>query len=59
MVFVQSYKKLLPHNIVRVNKSRRLGWESNVTRMQEGINALDILTSKHTGKRPVGRPRCR
>ena len=46
-------------NIVRVNKSRRLRWAGHVVRMEEGRSAFKILTGKPTGKRPLGRPRCR
>ena len=46
-------------NIVRVIKSRRLRWAGHVARMEEGMNAFKILTGKPTGKRPLGRPRCR
>ena len=46
-------------NIVRVIKSRRLGWAGHVARMEEGRNAFKILTGKPTGKRPLGRPRRR
>ena len=46
-------------NIVRVIKSRRLTWVGHVTRMEEGRSAFKILTSKPTGKRPLGRPRHR
>ena len=28
-------------------------------RMEEGMSAFKILTGKPTGKRPLGRPRCR
>ena len=31
----------------------------NITRMEEGISASKILTSKSTGKRPLDRPRRR
>ena len=44
-------------NIVRVVKSRRLGWVGHVARMEEGSSAFKILTGKPTGKRPLGRPR--
>ena len=44
-------------NIVRVIKSRRLRWAGHVARMEEGMSAF--LTGKHTGKRPLGRPRRR
>ena len=46
-------------NIVRVIKSRRLRWAGHVARMEEGGSAFKILTDKHTGKRPLGRPRRR
>ena len=40
-------------------KSRRLRWAGHVARMKEGRRAFKILTSKPTGKRPLGRPRRR
>ena len=46
-------------NIVRVIESRRLRWSGHVARMEETSSAFKILTSKPTGKRPLGRPRCR
>ena len=46
-------------NIVRVIKSRRLRWTGHVARMEEGRRASKILTDKPTGKRPLGKPRCR
>ena len=46
-------------NIVRVIKSRRLRWAGKVAKMEEGRSAFKILTSKSTGKRPLGRPRRR
>jgi hypothetical protein len=46
-------------NIVRVIKSRRLRWPGHVARMEEGRSTFKILTGKPTGKRPLGRPRCR
>ena len=42
-------------NIVRVIKSRRLGWAGHVTRMEE--SAFKMITGKSTGKRSLGRPR--
>ena len=45
--------------MVRVIKSRRLRWVGHVTKMEEGRSAFKILTGKPTGKRPLGRPRCR
>ena len=46
-------------NIVRVIKSRRLRWASHVARMEESRSPFKILTGKTTGKKPLGRPRCR
>ena len=46
-------------NVVRVIKSRRLRWAGHVVRMTQGRSAFKILTDKPTGKRPLGRPRCR
>ena len=46
-------------NIVRVIKSRRLRWAGHVTRMEESRSVFKTLTSKPTGKRPLGRPRPR
>ena len=43
-------------NIVRVIKSRRLR-AGYLARMDEGRIVFKILTGKHTGKRPFGRPR--
>ena len=45
-------------NIVRVIKSRRLRCAGLVARMEEGKNTLKII-GKHTGKRPLGRPKRR
>ena len=46
-------------NIVRVIKSRRLRWAGHVARMEERRSAFKMLTGKHTGNRPLGRPRRR
>ena len=46
-------------NIIRVIKFRRLRWADHVARMEEGRSAFKILTGTSTGKRPLGRPRCR
>ena len=46
-------------NIVRVIKSIRLRWAGHVARMKEGRIAFKILPGKPTGKRTLGRPRCR
>ena len=34
-------------------------WVGHVARMEEGRSAFKTLTGKHTGKRPLGRPRRR
>ena len=39
-------------NIVRIIKSRRLGWADHVAEMKEFRNPFKILTDKPTGKRP-------
>ena len=44
-------------NIVKVIKSRKLRWAGNVVRIEEDRSAFKILTSKPTGKRPLGKPR--
>ena len=46
-------------NIIRVIKSRRLRWAGHVGRIEEGRTAFKILAGKPTGKKPLGRPRCR
>jgi hypothetical protein len=40
-----------------VIKTRRLRWAGHVARMEDGRNALKILTGTPTGKRLLGRPR--
>ena len=42
-----------------VIKSRRLRCAGHVARMENGRRAFKILTCKPTGKRFLGRPRCR
>jgi hypothetical protein len=46
-------------NIVRMIKSRRMGWAGHVARMGEGRGVYRTLVGKHEGKRPLGRPRRR
>ena len=46
-------------NIVRVIKSRRMGWAGHVARMGEERAAYRVLVGKPEGKRPLGRPRRR
>jgi hypothetical protein len=46
-------------NIVRVIKSRRMGWAGHVARMGEERGVYRELVGKPEGKRPLGRPRRR
>jgi hypothetical protein len=45
--------------IVRVIKSRRMGWAGHVVRIREGRGVYRVLVGKPEGKRPPGRPRHR
>jgi hypothetical protein len=46
-------------SILRVIKSRKIGWGGHVTRKGENRKAYMLLVGKPEGKRPLGRPRCR
>jgi hypothetical protein len=46
-------------NIVRVIKSRRMGWKGHVARMGEDRSVYMVLLGKPEGKRPLGRLRRR
>jgi hypothetical protein len=46
-------------NIVRVIKSRRMGWAGHVARMGEGRGVYRVLVGRPESKRPLGRPRRR
>jgi len=46
-------------NIVRVIKSRRMGWAGHVARMGEERGVYRVLVGKPEGRRPLGRPRRR
>ena len=46
-------------NIVRVLKSRRMGWAGHVARMGKWRVVHRVLVGKPEGKRPLGRPRRR
>ena len=46
-------------NIVRVIKSRRMGWVRHVACMGKGRGFYRVLVGKPEGKRPLGRPRLR
>jgi hypothetical protein len=45
--------------IIRIVKSRRMGWAGHVTRMGEKRNAYRLIVGKPEGKRQLGRPRRR
>ena len=42
--------------IVRMIKSRRMGWAGHVARMGDKRGAHRVLMGKPEGKRPLGRP---
>jgi len=44
-------------NIVRVIKSRRMGWAGHVARMGERRGVYRVLVGNPEGTRPLGRPR--
>jgi hypothetical protein len=46
-------------SIIRIIKSRRMGWAGHVARMGEKRNVYRLLGRKPEGKRPLERPRCR
>jgi hypothetical protein len=46
-------------NIVRVIKSRRMGWAGHVACLGERRGVCRVLVGKPEGQRPKGRPRCR
>jgi len=46
-------------NIVRVIKSRRMGWAGHVARMGEERVVYRVLVGKPEEKRPLGKPRRR
>jgi hypothetical protein len=46
-------------NIVRVIKSRRMGWTGHLTHIGEGRGVYRVLVGRLEGKRPLGRPRRR
>jgi hypothetical protein len=46
-------------NIIKIIKSRRMGWTGHVARMVEKRNAYRLFVGKPEGKRPLGRPRRR
>jgi hypothetical protein len=46
-------------SIIRMIKSRRMGWARHVTRMGEERNPYRLLMGKPEGRRPLGRPRRR
>ena len=46
-------------NIVRVIKSRRMGWAGHVARMDEERGVYRVLVGKPEGRKLMGRPRHR
>jgi hypothetical protein len=46
-------------NVIRVIRSRMMGWAGHVARMRAMRNGYKILVEKPEGKRPLGRTRCR
>jgi hypothetical protein len=46
-------------SIIRIIKSRRMGWAEHVHSMGKKRNAYRILVGMPEGKRPLGRPRHR
>jgi hypothetical protein len=46
-------------SIIRMVRSRRMGWAGYVARIAEKRNAYRLLVGKPEGNRPVGRPRRR
>jgi hypothetical protein len=46
-------------NVVRVIKSRRLGWAGHIASLEKDRNAFKMLTGKPTGKRHLGTPKYR
>jgi hypothetical protein len=46
-------------NIIRVIKSRRMGWAEHVARMEEKRGEYRILVGRPEGRRPLWRPKRR
>jgi hypothetical protein len=46
-------------SIIKIIKSRRMGWAGLVARMGEKRNEYRLFLGKQEGKRPLGRPRRR
>jgi hypothetical protein len=46
-------------NIVRIIKSRRIGWAGHVARLGKRRGVYRVLVGKREEKRPLGRPRRR
>ena len=42
------------HDLQSIVRVRKLRWAGHVARMEEGRSAFKVLTSKPTGKRPLG-----
>jgi hypothetical protein len=52
-------RNFITPSIIRIIKSRRMRWATNIARMGEVRNACRILAGKPEEKRPLGRPRHR
>jgi hypothetical protein len=46
-------------SIIRIIKSRRMGWSGHIAWIGEKRNGYRLLVGKPEGKRPLGRPRRR
>jgi hypothetical protein len=53
------HKLYFSPSIIRMIKSRMMGWTQHVARMGAKMNVYMILVGKPQGKRPLGRPRPR
>jgi hypothetical protein len=53
---MRNYRFYHSSNIFRAIKSRRLGREKHLARIEEGRCVFKIITGKPTGNRPLGRP---
>jgi hypothetical protein len=51
------YALYSPTNIIRVIKSRRMGWTGQVARMVDRRGACRVLVGRPQGKKPLERPR--
>jgi hypothetical protein len=52
-------RNLYSSSIIRIIKSRRMGWAGYIARMGEMRNVYRLLVGNPEGKQPIGRPRRR